>query len=207
MQIARILYPVEVLGPGKRIAIWVCGCKRRCPHCANPELQAFDPGKDIPVYRIMEMIRELAEHYPVDGITVSGGEPFEQARDCRELLEGVHERIPDILLFTGYTIEELHALRSRDVEQVLENTAVLVDGEYIEEENHGSVLRGSDNQRVHIFNRELEQSYQEYISGQRQYQNFAAPSGIYGIGLHKPGFIDELQERLGEQNNAVGTKC
>lgn len=36
MYVAGILYPVEVLGPGKRIGIWFSGCLSKCKGCSNP---------------------------------------------------------------------------------------------------------------------------------------------------------------------------
>ena len=60
MNIARILYPVEVLGPGKRIGIWVCGCNRRCKGCSNPELWDQKPEYEVTHDEVMDLIKRIA---------------------------------------------------------------------------------------------------------------------------------------------------
>lgn len=56
MNVARVLYPVEVLGPGKRAAVWLCGCPHRCTGCSNPELWEMRPEYDIQPETLAEMI-------------------------------------------------------------------------------------------------------------------------------------------------------
>ena len=87
MNIARILYPVEVLGPGKRVGIWVCGCRRGCKGCSNPELWEPRPEYEVTTEEIMSLIKRIAEANEIDGFTVSGGEPMDQAEALSELIQ------------------------------------------------------------------------------------------------------------------------
>lgn len=197
IMIARILYPVRTLGPGKRIGIWLCGCNRRCPNCANPELQAFDGNKKIRIDDAAESLKALLRFKPVDGITISGGEPFEQAKELNALLSAVGEKMPDdILIFTGYTIEELRDRNDPFTDKVLLYASVIIDGDYKEELNTGNVLRGSDNQRIHILKATCEDRYSKYINtGKRLFESFSTPEGFFMIGLHEKGFRKKLDEQ------------
>ena len=107
MYIARILYPVEVLGPGKRIGIWFCGCPRRCEGCSNPELWEFQKRYQVSQERVMQMIHKIADHYPVDGFTLTGGDPLFQFDACMKLIQELKTISPDILVYSGYTFDEL----------------------------------------------------------------------------------------------------
>lgn len=122
MLLARIMYPVETLGPGKRIALWVCGCHRRCPHCANPELQPFDSTYEISVDELAQALLPLCT--AADGLTIIGGEPFEQAGALCELIEIL--KMKDVLISTGYTLEQLLEKKDCKVHQLLKMTSVLV---------------------------------------------------------------------------------
>lgn len=196
MLIARILYPVVALGPGKRIAIWTCGCKRRCSQCANPELQEFDSSKEISVETLADIIRSIAVEHEVNGLTFTGGEPFEQADELAHLLKMVRPVVNDILVFSGYTLDQLRAKGDHDTDLVLANIDALVDGEYIDEQNNGSTLRGSDNQVFHLFSGELRKRYEDYMLEGRKFQNFETHDGVIAVGLHYRGFMKELQERM-----------
>ena len=79
MYVDRILYPIETLGPGKRIVIWTVGCTKHCAHCANPEL--WDPAgrNNIAIKDLAQIIGNLCRENSVDGITFTGGDPLEQA--------------------------------------------------------------------------------------------------------------------------------
>ena len=107
MNVARILYPVEVLGPGRRVGIWVCGCRRGCKGCSNPELREQRPEYEVKIEEIAELIGRIGERYEIDGFTVSGGEPMDQAVELAKLMEELRRYSEDILIYTGYRIEEL----------------------------------------------------------------------------------------------------
>ena len=182
MYIARILYPVEVLGPGKRIGIWFCGCSRRCKGCSNPELWEFQERYKVDFSVVKKLIQQICEQNPVDGFTLTGGDPIYRYEDFRRLVDFLSAIDEDILVYTGYKKEELQ-------DKSLDKIAVLIDGEYIEERNNGAVLRGSDNQQIHILNESLRKKYENYLlTATNQIQNFATADGYVSVGIHNKGF-------------------
>lgn len=204
MKIARILYPVQVLGPGNRIAIWVCGCKRGCEGCANPELWELDEKKEIPMEYVKQMLLSILEKHKVDGITISGGEPFLQTSELDELVQFLTGFTKDILIFTGYQRRTL-LQRKRDkesTERVLDTIAVLVDGKYIQEKNENHPLKGSANQRIYYKNVQVESRYEEYLKecqGKLHAQNFQALDGVIAVGIHQKDFRELVEDRLAEK--------
>jgi anaerobic ribonucleoside-triphosphate reductase activating protein len=87
MNVARILYPVQVLGPGNRIGLWLCGCARACKGCSNPELWNPRPEYEIEPNKVFELIDKIASAHKVDGFTISGGEPMDQAKELSSLIK------------------------------------------------------------------------------------------------------------------------
>ena len=189
MNIARILYPVEVLGPGKRIGIWVCGCNRRCKGCSNPELWDQKPEYEVTHDEVMDLIKRIAMMHSVEGFTISGGEPMDQARELAKLIPRLKAYSNDILIYSGYRIEELRARKNEETDMVLEQVTVLIDGEYREAENTDVLLRGYENQRIHILNSDLKEKYVAYLAAaHNQIQNFTTSNGVVSVGIHKRGF-------------------
>lgn len=204
MQIARMLYPVKVLGPGNRIGIWVNGCRRACPGCANPELWEPDARKNISIEQIIKMVLSVMEKHPVDGITISGGEPFLQTKDLAELVAMLKDYTDDILIFTGYERRVLleRKKEAEDTRYVLDAVAVLVDGKYIEEKNDGHPLRGSSNQKLYYRDSKVRDRYENYIQEQRkeQYaQIFPASDGTIMVGIHRKEFRDKMDSKMRER--------
>lgn len=189
MNLARILYPVQVLGPGNRIGLWLCGCNRACKGCSNPELWVQREELEINVQDVVSLIRKITESYKVDGFTISGGEPFLQADELLLLLSYLTPISTDILIYTGYRLEELRELNSKSINGILDSAAVIIDGAYIEGLNNNSVLRGSSNQQIHIMNPSYEARYQQYLANtQNQIQNFITVDGVVSVGIHRKTF-------------------
>lgn len=189
MNIARILYPVRVLGPGDRIGIWMVGCHRACPGCSNPELWERQPQYEISIPELMSIIKKIASQHPVDGFTISGGEPMDQEEDLSALLDRLREISRDILIYTGYTLDDLKSSKDPSVCKVLSQISVLIDGAYIEDLNDNSLLRGSSNQKIHILKSDFENRYRDYLqSASNQIQNFTTSNGIVSVGIHRAGF-------------------
>ncbi|MBR1598437.1 MAG: radical SAM protein [Lachnospiraceae bacterium] len=149
VNLARIYYPVTVLGPGKRVGIWLAGCDRNCPGCISPELKTSSSGTYVEVTEIMKNIQKLCSD--AEGFTISGGEPFTSPEGLCALVREISKMSEDIIIFTGYRLSELMEMRDDNVDYILDNISVLVDGPYIEALNDGRGLRGSSNQNIHVF--------------------------------------------------------
>ena len=196
MFVARILYPVEVLGPGRRIGLWLSGCARRCKGCSNPELWIPQKEQAISIAQLFALIGRLAQDHPIDGITITGGEPMDQAEELSELLDLLSTLTDDILVYSGYTLEELHARGDTATEKVLEGIAVLIDGEYREEMNTGSSLRGSSNQQIYIFHDKFRTTYEQYLKNENRIQNFSLGSSIVSVGIHPSDYQVKLKKAV-----------
>jgi len=182
MYVARVLYPVEVLGPGKRVGIWFCGCPRRCKGCSNPELWEFQKRYETTPETVFSMVKSLAETHQIDGFTITGGDPMYQAEDLQKLLGLLREISDDIIVYTGYSYGELS-------KEVLKHITVLIDGEYVEELNDNSLLRGSSNQTVYILDEAKAERYRMFFETEtNKVQNFFTSDGVISVGIHRPGF-------------------
>ncbi len=148
IRIAGIIKESIVDGPGIRMVVFAQGCKHKCPGCHNPETHSFNGGTLVTV----DSILELAKKNPLlDGITFSGGEPFEQAEAFAVFAQEVKKLNLDIVTYTGYTYEYIleNSSRHRGWGALLDKTDILVDGRY--EANKRNLLlkfRGSENQRI-----------------------------------------------------------
>ena len=91
MYIARILYPVETLGPGKRVGIWFCGCPHKCNGCSNPELWEFQEKYKTSPNTVYKMISGIAKDNQIDGFTITGGDPMYQVDELQKLMQLLKE--------------------------------------------------------------------------------------------------------------------
>lgn len=130
----------EVLGPHKRYVLWVQGCNKRCKGCISPDSWDINGGYE---QDIQELAEEIINTPGIEGITISGGEPFLQQTALYEMISKVREhKDVGVIIYTGMKYSEI------------ENTALahsadlIIDGEYVEELNDNKSLRGSSNQNV-----------------------------------------------------------
>lgn len=136
-----------VLGPGLRYALWVQGCPLRCHECVSPQWLPFDGG--IP--HRPEAVAERILAAGVEGLTLSGGEPFSQAAALVRLVDLVREsKDLTVLSFTGFTRRALERHGTAAQQALLERLDILVDGPYLPERHADLAWRGSANQRVHL---------------------------------------------------------
>lgn len=200
MYIARILYPVRVLGPGDRIGIWFNGCQHHCPGCSNPELWEPQDRYNVSFDILMSLINQICQTHHVDGFTLTGGDPFMQPEALSQVLPVLSEISTDILVYTGYQYDTL----SEMYPDLFPHIGVLIDGEYIESRNSGAPLRGSDNQNIIILKEQLRDKYQQYLDCFRnEVQNFTTLDGVISVGIHRPGYdvqVDTLLKQKGLEN-------
>ncbi|MBM7010837.1 MAG: 4Fe-4S cluster-binding domain-containing protein [Eubacterium sp.] len=183
MQIDRLLYPVHSLGPGDRLAIWIRGCKKRCFNCANPELQLFNPNSEVSMTVIKEMISKIDKK--IDGITITGGEPFCQAKDLFEIITFMLEITDDILIFTGYSKKEIYDLNNDYAIKCIEKATVVIYGEYVDElnDNHTPLI-ASSNQVIEFYNPKINNKYINYMNNGRIIENFYYNDNLISVGIH-----------------------
>lgn len=180
--IARIYYPVEVLGPGKRVGIWTLGCDRGCRGCISPELREYDERREVRPEDVALMLDRIPGK--IDGFTVSGGEPFYRPASLAALLRVLTRYSDDIIVFTGYTLEELLSMEDPYVSEALADISVLIDGPFEAEKNDCQGLRGSANQRIHIFRNASR--YEGLETCTTELQPVAYGSSLLTIGIPHP---------------------
>lgn len=135
-------------GPGLRFVVFVQGCLHHCPGCHNPQTHALDGGS---LMDTADLLARFDENPLLSGITLSGGEPFLQPAPLADLAREVHRRGKDVMVYSGYTYEELLQRAAADdgVRRLLDEADILVDGPYVEGlRNLELTFRGSENQRV-----------------------------------------------------------
>lgn len=137
-----------VLGPFSRFALWTQGCGRRCPGCLAAEAQSTEGGSLLRVEELCGLI--LASGPQIEGLTISGGEPFLQAAAlCKLIKELRRQRDLGLILYSGFTLEQLQERREhRPTQDLLSQIDLLIDGPYQTELDDGRALRGSANQRA-----------------------------------------------------------
>jgi anaerobic ribonucleoside-triphosphate reductase activating protein len=134
-------------GPGIRFTIFVQGCKHGCQDCHNPGAIAFDGGV---VTVIDDLWDRISANPLISGITLSGGEPFEQAEPLIEIARRAHKQGLNVWIYSGYLYEDLLAgTPTAAARELLENCDVLVDGRFVAAQaSYDLKWRGSANQRV-----------------------------------------------------------
>lgn len=144
LALSRLHFPVTTLGPGRRIGLWMQGCSIRCAGCVSMDTWAPNDG----MTSVAATLAALREWLPdADGLTVSGGEPFDQPLGLRALLEGVRsESAIDVLVYSGYPIETI----AQEIGAMDGLIDALISDPYDETQPQALPLRGSDNQRLHL---------------------------------------------------------
>lgn len=148
LQVAGLTEDSVVDGTGLRLTIFCQGCNKHphCKGCHNPETWSKTGGI---VMAIEEIKNKISENPLLDGITFSGGEPFDQPKPLIELAQYVHSINKNVWAFSGWTLEELSDFNNPDINMLLENIDVLVEGRFIPQlKDLHLVFRGSSNQKI-----------------------------------------------------------
>lgn len=195
----QVVPGISVLGPGTRVVVWVQGCTLACKGCISPNLWKQDRESWVPSSQVADRILELLPGH--DGITVSGGEPFQQAAGLAAMLERVREQSNvDVLIYSGYRLEEI--LRAgEDARWLLAAADILIDGRYMDSASEGGLWRGSANQRMYFLSEKgLKHRGASQASGSGALQLMNDPGGeIRIIGIPKKRHDVELRSRLAER--------
>lgn len=131
-------------GPGSRFVVWMQGCTLGCAGCFNPTTHDARGGREVTVEDLATQMKASGS----EGLSLSGGEPLQQAAASVALLDAARALGMSTLAFSGYSIDEIRALP--DGPEVLARLDVLIDGRYVASERLASGLRGSENQRIQL---------------------------------------------------------
>jgi len=142
----RLYHNSVVDGPGRRSVVQVSGCSIRCEHCFVPQTHRRENGKLVSISSIVdEIVAHRDEH---DGVTILGGEPFDQPGPVAELVFRLKRHGLHITIYSGYTIEALIQREDPNIDFILAHKDLLIDGPFVRQlGNDAGEYRGSRNQR------------------------------------------------------------
>lgn len=202
LDLSRMHFPVTTLGPGERIGIWFQGCSLKCPGCIS--VDTWKRGKaQIPLEKIYCQIDSWAAE--ADGITISGGEPFEQYDQLESLLSHIKETYPNlsVLVYSGFSYEVL-----RDKVAALKGLIDAIISEPYEQENPSlHPWMGSANQQLHLLSERsriefTETSYEPNKQAERVDATFVDDQ-LWMTGILKQGALEELAKHLEKQGHKI----
>lgn len=198
LSIDRFQERTRALGPEVRSVVWFHGCSRNCRGCIAADMNR---SSDYEITSPVDLAERVCSVEGTEGLTLSGGEPFEQ--DVASLVEFIkavrHRSSLGVMVYTGYRLEELlhDAVRA----QVLPLIDVLVDGPYVEAEDHGELWRGSANQRIHFLSDRYREIEGEICGKFGRRLEFSFQSGLQFsfTGIPPKGFKKNLERTLNEK--------
>lgn len=145
LSIARTIARSAVNGPGERFVVWVQGCSLHCRGCWNPDTWRAEPRTLCHPSDLGEIIVATPG---IEGVTLTGGEPFEQADQLALLASRVRAAGLSVMIFTGFELDELD---TKDRRALLASADIVVAGRYRQDRRSVDLpWRGSTNQTVHF---------------------------------------------------------
>lgn len=192
-------YPVTVLGYGSRIGIWTQGCSIGCEGCISKDTWEHKEDSMMPIENLIAWCKKFASQ-ELDGITISGGEPFEQPKALYLFINELHKwrrtlnREFDILVYSGFSYKHL--------EKQFAHILDLIDAVVCEPYNNqleGAYLIGSNNQNIVVLSELGSKHYSEDIlekkKDEKQFQVAVSDGSIWFIGIPKKGDMKTLEEK------------
>lgn len=199
LQLSRAHHPVTALGPGRRIGIWFQGCDLGCGGCLSQDTWPSDHGRAIDVEALLDWCRGL-RLTELHGVTISGGEPFQQPEALVELLRGLDTwrrgsgASLDLLAFTGHSLVRARRLAP----EALALLDAIVAGPYVESRPTDHPLMGSANQRLEPLTALGRDRYAEAaLDGERRrFQVAVDERDVWYVGIPRRGDLGRLQEEM-----------
>jgi anaerobic ribonucleoside-triphosphate reductase activating protein len=201
--VSRLHFPVTTLGPGERVGLWLQGCSIRCPGCIS--VDTWEPGIGrVSLGELLEKVSGIANK--ADGLTVSGGEPFEQPQILSAVLRRWREvSKSSVLVFTGRELDEISPWLAEHAGLV----DAIITGRFRSDLPQTLALRGSDNQRLYVlselgteflaFNRPVE-------PGDRRFDvMFDERGDVWLAGIPARGDLGRLRRALASAGHRVHT--
>ena len=196
IRINKAHFPVTALGYGRRIGIWLQGCPIHCEGCISADTWEDDPEREIPLETLFDWCMDISGG-ELDGVTITGGEPFHQPEALRVLLENLRRwRLEngikmDILCYSGFDLNHLE----RSYPVILTLIDAVVPGPFIVNRPNGDSLCGSDNQSVVILSSLGKERYSELglELSTKQIQACSDSEGLWLVGIPVRGDMDKFK--------------
>lgn len=204
IRINKVHYPVTALGFGSRIGIWVQGCSLHCSGCLSRDTWDADGGQGWDIAALLEAVAALLP-LGCDGITISGGEPFEQPEALKVLLPALRELIGpdrDLLCYSGYPYSLLRKRHSN----LLEYLDALIPEPYRKTWSPGKLWRGSSNQPLVALTALGGARYENtaHDPTSRCIQVAVDQSAVWLIGIPQTGDLMRLENILADKGIRFG---
>ena len=186
----KMHFPVRALGPGERIGIWLQGCSIGCPGCISKDTWVRGNKHETTLEAIVEAARRW-HGQGATGITVSGGEPFEQPELLAALIDAMKDidEEMDILVYSGRQLARIE----REHSAILERIDALIPAPYVAALAPGGALRGSSNQPLVLRTDLARERFAKAPQGPRM-QVAVHEGSAWLIGIPGPGDMERLQE-------------
>ncbi len=130
INIDTVRLSIDTNGPGRRIVIWTQGCTLNCDGCFNQEQLIHEANKLFDIKELFEILIGLLIKYNCEGVTISGGEPFQQAKAVLELGKLVKQKGYSLVIFSGYTYKQLKESKNHEVRELLKLGDIMILGRY-----------------------------------------------------------------------------
>lgn len=197
LRVSRLAASITVLGPGTRVALWVQGCTIGCPGCASVDTWDAAGGSSWTLDSLADEIVHAAVATAATGVTVTGGEPFQQPAAVAELLAHVRDRwegtaVPDVLVFTGYAAA---AARRRSA-PLWDAADIVVAGPYRRDRPSDHPLLGSANQTIEAVSELGRERLAAMAPGRARLQVSTDDGALSLVGMPDPGDLDRLRAAL-----------
>ncbi len=154
-----------MLGPYTRSAMWVHGCCFNCKGCLAEEMNKDEPD----IKTVDDLVDIFTNDTSCEGITISGGEPFLQAGALSQLVKEIKTRRDyGVIVYSGFTLEELKSKNDKDISGFLDQIDILIDGRYMESMDDGVPFRGSSNQRIIMLTDRYKDVFEEYYMDRKK---------------------------------------
>ncbi|HEV2070001.1 MAG TPA: 4Fe-4S single cluster domain-containing protein [Acidimicrobiales bacterium] len=194
LAISRLHFPVTTLGPGRRVGIWFQGCSIRCDGCLS--LDTWSAGADDQWVSVQALVGWMVEQAAseADGVTISGGEPFDQPDGLLPFLRQVrrHPALEgmEIMAYSGYTL----AVLRRRHRAVLDMLDAVITGPYVDGSPTTLPWRGSANQELTLL---TDRARARFHDGAAQGLQVSADGGrVWITGVPRREDLHRLEAQL-----------
>lgn len=183
LQVSRVHAPITTLGPGRRLGIWFQGCSIGCAGCISRDTWAVSGGASVSVSEVMNYFESKVDALSLTGVTISGGEPFEQPDALLELLGSLREvrskNEIDILCYSGFPLKRI----KRQFFDQMRLIDALIPEPFIGRREETARWRGSANQPLVLISDLAHQRYTTAAKGADAMQVVVADQNVWMVGV------------------------